>query len=332
MKEKFADRIKVPSGLWLGLQNMGVSAADLLRQARLPLAVFTHQGPINTRQYFALWQAMFDVTGDCAIGIKLPSLIPAEKLPPSLIDAYHARDFRDALQRMARYKRLCVPEHLELVEDHDQCRVEFSWLFAEQTEPLALVDASMATLIEIGRRGTGHHIKPRRVDVVESTLDVRAHEAYFGCRVRTGATHNRLYFHLSDLDRPFLTYNAELLEMLTPALDKQLAEYHHQPAFRDTVRWLLERQLSAGRPDILAVAQELGVSDRTLQRRLTEEGTHFQHLLSEVRRGRAHQLLSDPALDLTEVALLLGYEDQSSFFRAFKIWEGVTPATWRGKV
>jgi len=79
-------------------------------------------------------------------------------------------------------------------------------------------------------------------------------QSIFGCRVRTGATHNRLYFHLSDLDRPFLTYNAELLEMLTPALD------------------------------------------------------------------------------LTEVALLLGYEDQSSFFRAFKIWEGVTPATWRGKV
>ncbi|MCI1678498.1 MAG: AraC family transcriptional regulator [Ewingella americana] len=170
MTEKFADRIKVPSGLWLGLQNMGVSAADLLRQAQLPLAVFTHQGPINTRQYFALWQAMFDVTGDSAIGIKLPAFLPAEKLPPSLIDAYHARDFRDALQRMARYKRLCVPEHLELQEEGDLCRVEFSWLFA------------------------------------------------------------------------------------------------------------------------------------------------------------------DPELDLTEVALLLGYEDQSSFFRAFKIWEGVTPATWRGKV
>jgi len=80
------------------------------------------------------------------------------------------------------------------------------------------------------------------------------------------------------------------------------------------------------------VAQELGVSERTLQRRLTEEGTSFQSLLSAVRRARAHQLLADPALDLTEVALLLGYEDQSSFFRAFKIWEGVTPATWRGKV
>lgn len=332
MTEKFSDRIKVPTGLWLGLQNMGVSAADLLRQARLPLAVFTHQGAINTRQYFALWQAMHDVTGDSAIGIKLPSFLPAEKLPPSLIDAYHARDFRDALQRMARYKRLCVPEHLDLEEDGNLCRVEFSWLFAEQTAPLSLIDASMATLIEIGRRGTGTPLKPSRVELTEQTADVSAHEAYFGCRVRTGAAHNRLYFHLSDLDKPFVTYNAELLEMLTPALDKQLAEYHHQPAFRDTVSWLLERQLSAGRPDIPAVAQELGVSERTLQRRLADEGTRFQDVLSSVRRTRAHQLLADPTLDLNEVALLLGYEDQSSFFRAFKQWEGMTPATWRGKI
>lgn len=71
------------------------------------------------------------------------------------------------------------------------------------------------------------------------------------------------------------------------------------------------------------------MSERTLQRRLTEEGTNFQRLLATVRRSRAYELLADPLLDLMEVALLLGYEDQSSFFRAFKLWENKIPLNWR---
>jgi AraC-like DNA-binding protein len=92
---------------------------------------------------------------------------------------------------------------------------------------------------------------------------------------------------------------------------------------------MLARQLSGGRPDISAVARELGVSERTLQRRLGGEGASFQLLLTAVRRTRARELLADPALDIDEVALLLGYEDQNSFFRAFRLWEGETPSNRR---
>jgi AraC-like DNA-binding protein len=77
------------------------------------------------------------------------------------------------------------------------------------------------------------------------------------------------------------------------------------------------------------VARELGLSGRTLQRRLGDEGASFQLLMTDVRRARARELLADPALDIDEVALLLGYEDQNSFFRAFRLWEGETPSSWR---
>jgi AraC-like DNA-binding protein len=147
--------------------------------------------------------------------------------------------------------------------------------------------------------------------------------------VRFGAQCNSLYLHRSDLDRAFVSYNAELLVLLTPALDQALADRQRSQSFSDTVRWLLEHQLSSGRPDIPAVARELGISDRTLQRRLGGEGTSFQLLLTAVRRARARQLLANPALDFGEAAFLLGYEDQNSFFRAFRGWEGTTPSRWR---
>jgi AraC-like DNA-binding protein len=77
------------------------------------------------------------------------------------------------------------------------------------------------------------------------------------------------------------------------------------------------------------VAKELGVSIRTLQRRITEEGTSFRQLVSDARRDLAKQYLLDPSLELAETACLLGYENPNSFFRAFREWEGTTPSEWR---
>jgi AraC-like DNA-binding protein len=71
------------------------------------------------------------------------------------------------------------------------------------------------------------------------------------------------------------------------------------------------------------------MSDRTLQRRLAEEGMSFKHLLTQVRHEQAREYLAAPSLDIKEVAFLIGYEDQNSFFRAFRLWEGDTPSNWR---
>jgi AraC-like DNA-binding protein len=326
---QFTDRIKIPAAFWAGFQLLGLNPANLLRQARLPLGVLTDQVAVTTSQYFALWQAMGDLTGDAAIGIKLATAVPKGQLPPSLLAAYHARDYRDALQRVARYKQLCAPERLLISEEGDACLVELDWLNTEQAEPAALVDASMATLLELGRRGTGEAIAARQVDLARPKTDLSAHETYFGCRVSFDAPRNCLHLHRSDLGRSFTAYNTELLDLLTPALDQALAERQRPHTFSETVRWLLAHQLSGGRPDIPAVARELGVSERTLQRRLGSEGNSFQLLLNAVRQERARELLANSALDIDEVAFMLGYGDQSSFFRAFRQWEGETPSSWR---
>jgi AraC-like DNA-binding protein len=78
-----------------------------------------------------------------------------------------------------------------------------------------------------------------------------------------------------------------------------------------------------------AVAKELALSERTLQRRLAEEGTRFQDLLTEARRELAREYLANGHLEMADVAFLLGFDDQNSFYRAFRQWEGETPSRWR---
>jgi AraC-like DNA-binding protein len=77
------------------------------------------------------------------------------------------------------------------------------------------------------------------------------------------------------------------------------------------------------------VAKELGMSERTLQRRITDEGTTFRELLNETRRELARQYLGNELVEINEAAFLVGYEDPNSFYRAFRSWEGKTPAEWR---
>ncbi|CAG7652487.1 helix-turn-helix domain-containing protein [Paenibacillus allorhizosphaerae] len=326
-----SDRIKFPPGFWAGLQQLGISPHEVARKARLPLTIITETAVVTATQYFRIWQAYSDLVGDTAIGIiKLATVYETAQYPPTVLTTYHARDYRDALNRMARYKQLCPPESLRITEEGERCTIELEWMRSEQPGPPVLIGTTMAFLLELGRRGTGQPLTARSVEFCQSMGDVKALEAYFGCPIRIDATDNRLTLHRRDLDRPFISYNKELLEILTPVLDRSLDEQRSR-SIPEMVKWILKRNLTGGRLDIRAVASELGMSDRTLQRRLTDEGTTFKQLLSQARHEQAREYLADPKLDIKEVAFLIGYEDQNSFYRAFRLWEGDTPSNWRSE-
>jgi AraC-like DNA-binding protein len=97
----------------------------------------------------------------------------------------------------------------------------------------------------------------------------------------------------------------------------------------DDVRAALGGTISGHRPAITKVARSLGMSVRTLQRRLGERGTTYQNILDDVRRRSARDLLTVTDLGIGEIAFLLGFEEVNSFARAFHAWEGTTPARWR---
>ncbi|MGM0941444.1 MAG: helix-turn-helix domain-containing protein [Bacillota bacterium] len=322
-------RIKIPAGFWAGIHQLGIAPYDVARKARLPLTIITDP-VVTTDQYFAIWQAYSDLIDDTAKGIiKLMTVFETAHYPPTVLVTYHARDYRDALKRMARYKQMCPPESLHITEGGEKCTIELDWLYTEQPGPPMLVGITLAFLLELGRRGTGQPLMAKFVEFTHSMGDLQALEAYFGCHIRIGANCNRLTLHRRDLDLPFVSYNEELLEILTPVLNKSLDEQQRSRSITEMVKWIMKRNLTGGRPDIQTVASEFGMSDRTLQRRLTDEGTNFKHLLTQVRHELAREYLADPSFDIKEVAFMIGYEDQNSFYRAFRIWEGDTPLNWR---
>jgi AraC-type DNA-binding domain-containing proteins len=326
---KSSNRIKIPQGFWEALRHLGIAADEVARRVQLPLSVIMER-EITSAQYFAIWQAYSDLIGDTATGIvQLATAFDTNKYPPDVLATYHARNYRDALHRMARYKRQCPPESLCIKEEGEICTIGLEWGHIEQPGPPILVGITLAQLLELGRRGTGQPIGARLVELSNATGDIPTLEAYFGCPVRIGAKRNRLTFHRRDLDRPFVSYNQELLEMLTPVLNRTLEENRISRSMTEKVKWIMKGCLPAGPPDIQTVARELGMSGRTLQRRLFDENTSFKQLLTQARAEQAREYLANPSLDIKEVAYLTGYEDQNSFYRAFRQWEGDTPSNWR---
>jgi len=325
-------RFRVATMLARKLEELGVSPADVLRVAGLPSGLFDQEKIlVTTEELFALYRGLGEASRDPAIGLKLGAEQRVERYDAISIAAVSARSFRDALQRLARYKQLTCPEALQVTERGDECRVQFRWLLAEEVEPPVLVDLCFARVVGIARRGTGELVNPKRLELRRATGNRKMYEAHFGCPARFDARENTIVFAKADLDRPFLTHNADLFATVAPQLEAELAQALASKAISEQVKGILKRLLAGRRPGIEDVARELRLSSRTLQRRLAEDGATFQQLMQEARRELARHYLLHSSLELNETAYLLGYEDAHSFFRAFHDWEGSSPGEWRAR-
>jgi AraC-like DNA-binding protein len=325
-----ASRFRISSALVRRVEDLGLSPQTALRRAGLPMSLFDQEKIfVTTEELFALYRALADESGDPAFGLKIGTEDRVERYDPISIAALYARSFRDALQRMARYKQITCPEEIRVIERGNECRVQFDWLLAEGDEPAILIDLCYAWVLAIARRGTGSTLSPKRVEFKRPEARREMYEEHFGCPVKFAARQNALVFDKADLERKFVTHNADLLAIVAPQLEAELSQQLAQKTFREQVKATLKKILAGQRPELRAVARELRVSTRTLQRRLTGERATFQQLIAEARRELAKHYLLHSGLELNETAYLLGYEDANSFFRAFHQWEGTTPGEWR---
>ncbi len=326
------DRFRVASTLAHKLEELGVSPADVLRQAALPAGLFSQDRIlVSTEEFFSLYRGLADASRDPAIGLKLGAEPRMERYSPTSILAVSARSLRDALERMARYKQLTCPEELRVVERGNEAFVQFRWTLAQEKEPPVLVDQCFSRTVGIARRGTDGLVNPKRIELRGPARSRKMYEAHFGCPVKFDAHHNTLVFATVDLDRPFLTHNADLYAMVAPQLEAELSQARTAQTLGEQVKGVLKQLLASRRPGIEDVAKEMRLSPRTLQRRLAEEGETFQQLPQSARRELAHHYLLHSSLELNETAYILGYEDSHSFFRAFHGWEGVSPGEWRAR-
>src|SRR5258708_17550431 len=181
------NRFRVSSTLARRLEELGFAPSAVLRCAGLPMGLFEQPKIwITTEEMFALYTAIHEVSGDPGIGLKLGREERIERYDPIAIAALYPRSFRDALHRMARYKGLTCPEEIRIVEQGNECAVQFVWLLADAAEPATLVDACFAWIVAIARRGIGRNVNPKCVAFKRAESNRRLYQNHFGCSVQIG--------------------------------------------------------------------------------------------------------------------------------------------------
>jgi AraC-like DNA-binding protein len=321
---------RVPGRLAVKLEELGVSVSTVLRKAGLPRDLFEQTRVlVSTSELFALWRAIDHVSSDPLVGTRLGIETKTERFHPMAIAALSTENLVAASKHMARYKKLTAPEEITVELDQEEFTVGFRWLLSVDEEPWTLTDYCFSWMRSLARHGSGTHLSPLRAEYVQQRTNIRQIERSLSCEIVTGAPRNVIVFRASDATKPFVTRNAELLEMLAPQFEEQLQQYKDEDSFIELVRRTVQDKLTGHRPSIDEISEALHMGPRTLQRRLQDSGSSFQRVLDEARHRMARYYLSNSALELNEAAYLLGFEDPSSFGRAFRSWEGMPPSDWR---
>lgn len=330
MTNSIPDKCRLQQSFWSAVEATGLSPVAVLRQARLPptLHLDTRRF-VSTEQFFSLWTAISELAGDPDYWLRFVEATDAVGHQPMFVAACLASDFRDGVHRIARFKQFTMPERITVEDCGAEAHISKHWFYAGTPEPDLSVDVSFAFLLSLGRRGTGGRLTPIRLELSRDGAPTPGQAAFFSCPIVFGSARDTLVLKWSDLDRPFPGHNAELIEIITPALEESFGRLRPRSSFSEQVKTVLKRGFASGRPEIAAVARDLGMSERTLQRRITDEGGSFRALVQQARQELGRKLLSEPDADVAEVACILGFQDTTSFYRAFRTWEGSTPQAWR---
>ena len=311
-------------------RERGVDLAAALQEARLsPAELSDGNGRLSPEQGLALGRALFRRIGDPAIG-----LVAAARMPLSDLDLLgylikHARDLAGAFTAFARYGRLVGDTAAFTVEYRDdEVVVGLSRTGGRKLLP-ETSDCVVALLVRVVRELTVEQVRPRAIQLPRvAPRDGAAFARFFEVPVTFGAERAAIVYPSAALASPMRHADPELTRILARQADNELAALPPDADVVERVRAHLARELERGTAELADVARSLGMSDRTLRRRLRDSGTGFRELLDQVRREQALSLADQGEVSVTAIGIMTGFRDGAAFARAFRRWTGRAPSDY----
>lgn len=312
----------------------GVRPDELLHAAGLnPASIGDPDVGIPHQAKLRLWDEASRLAGDPDFGLHLAEwvcLCPEEHFDVLAFAVRSCATLGDHYRRMERYVRLIHEgTFLSLDVEGDVARLAHG-LIDVAVAPRHPVECMLTLALLQGRRAVGEDFSPREVRFAHpAPAQTHEQERLFRAPVHYSCPRSELVLNGLDLERPQHRAEPRLQAVLERQLEDLMAKLPEDRSFPGRVKCHMTDHLLDGEPAVSVVAAKMRMSSRTLQRRLSDEGTSFAKLLADLRREMAMRHLQDPKRTINEVAFLIGFAEVPAFHRAFKRWTGITPAEYK---
>lgn len=328
------------------IKSLEDSSADLraLLEAAEISAEELQQPELSAAKYGRLYQKAMWQMRDESYGMPSGGKVPNGTFRMMCLCCIHCPSLGDAMQRASEFYEICrgarlKPKYEERGRHGSVTLAPLEEVSIEEFNQI-MTDAgrtSIRTALSVW-----HHFQSwlvgRRVELsavcfsFPKPRDARDYEVLFQAPVKFNQPANQLRFELTQSKLPLVQTEESLQGFLKTAPYQLLVMVDSDNSLRAQVRALIGRDFSRPLPGAEQVAEALHMSVTTLRRRLQAEGTSYQKIKDECRREAATNYLSYPDLSNTDVALLMGFDETSAFFRSFKKWTGMTPGDYRRQI
>jgi AraC-like DNA-binding protein len=311
------------------LGRLGVRTPAVCREAGISSdALADPRRRVGARQLLTLFAAAERRTGDPLVGLHVAEHVRFGSLPVYLVGTQNT--VADALTMQDRMLVLILGATAVAVRDAGGAAQVVLDVGSPADERRHLTEYCIASACRLLRWLTLRGVGPTEVHFRHGSAGRAAeYERVFACPVRFHMCSNGALLSRATLREPLVSANPLLAGYLERLARADIAP-SAAAAFRDAVVCALRAaRLDAQNSRREVVARRLGVSARTLQRRLAAEGTSFAAVLDETRRHAALDLIGDRALSIAEVSSGVGYADQFAFNKAFRRWTGRSPSAYR---
>jgi AraC-like DNA-binding protein len=319
------------SGFFEGMRVLRLDTAAIAKRADVPLPTAPNpRARVPQETITRVWEAAIEVSGNEAIGLMLVQLMRPGAL--DLVDYLirTSNTIAEAIMSAGRFARLMDSSiGLSLEIEEDVVRLSENNLDPTRRHWVT-DDVVLGSMIVLSRQSTGEHLLARQVHFTHAPPKDRSeYDRLFECELVFNASQNMLVFDSGILKVPLLKADRYLNAVLERQAVELLEQVPTAPSLRHDVRELIASELHAGNPTAKWIAHRLGLSTRTLRRRLHDEGTSYQYLLDSVRQQVALKSIRNPSTPLHVIATQLGFSGPSAFNKAFRRWTGSSPEQYR---
>lgn len=287
---------------------------------------------IAMARYLVLFEDAATLAGDPFFGARLGfTLPPGELLGPVGFLVLTSPTLRAGLESMMRYIGIWQDATAITLHDHDDTviwsyRIEDAALWPRRQD----AEFTLAATCTMIRNAAGSAWTPLEVQFEHPRpKQIQPLQSMFRAPLRFGQPANALVLDAADLDRPINRADSGFAPFLRRHIEDMLASERTEPGLVQQVRQLVARDLGRAPVSLGTLAAELDMPPRTLQRYLAEAGSSVRDLVREAKIREAKALLTTGTRQIGAISQAVGYGDPTAFWRAFKSWEGVSPAGFR---